>query len=347
MIHLLASAGAALLSTTSLAIADTVPVVDLYSVTKSIPLGAPDRWDFMTYDASAHRIYVTHGTSIDVFDGRSGNVVGKLDLPGANGVAVVPELGKGYAGSRTDKSVVVFDLQTLQASKRLPADEDTDAVVYDPVSKRVFVMEGDPHKALVIDAQSDRVVGHIALAGEPESAAVDDTGHLFINIADRRAIQRFATRTLKLEGTWSVPECESPHGLAIDTASSRLFASCVNTKMVIVDATNGKVVQSVTIGEGTDAAAFDNQRKRVFSSNGIAGTVTVVSEEGANRFRLLGENRSQPSARTMAVDPETGRLFLTAADRVEVDPKETNPRKRYALRAGSVRLLFMDPKPAH
>lgn len=337
-------AAAALLNVSSLAVADTVPVVHYYTLVRSIPLGAPDRWDYLTYDASKRRVYLAHDTSIDVLDARSGAVLGKVPVAGANGVAIASDSGKGFAGSRRDHCVIVFDLETFAVVKRLPADEDTDGVVFDPASGRVFVMEGDPNKTLVVDARTAAVVGRISLAGAPEFAAVDGDGHLFVNIADKRAIQRISTRTLQVESTWPIAECESPHGLAIDPQSRHLFASCLNNRMLVVDAASGKVVQSLAIGAGSDAAAFDARRKRAFSSNGIDGTVTVVQEEGPGRFELLGENPTQPSARTLAVDPESGRLFLVAGERIEVDPAAANPRKRFGIRAGTVRLLFLDPR---
>jgi DNA-binding beta-propeller fold protein YncE len=279
-----------------------------------------------------------------VFDGRSGEPLGKVAVPGANGVAVVPEVGKGYAGSRTNKSVAVFDLKTLQVSKNVPVGEDTDAVVYDPASRRVFVMEGDPHKAVAVDTRSDVVAGEVALGGDPEFAVVDGSGALFVNIADQRAIQRINTRTLKVEATWPLPECESPHGLSLDVGAKRLFPTCVNSKMQVVDATNGRVVQSFPIGQGTDGGAFDSVRKRAFSSNG-SGTLTVLHVAGPDRFELLQETPTQPLARTMTVDSETGRVYLLAGERVEVDPSATNPRKRYGVASGSARLLFLDPSP--
>jgi DNA-binding beta-propeller fold protein YncE len=330
------------LSASQMALAQAAGTVNLYAITKSVALGSPDRWDYLIYDASSHRVYATHSTSIDVLDGRSGTLIGKVDVPGANGVAVVPELGKGYAGSRTNKSVIVFDLAKLQVLKSLPAGEDTDAVVYDPASKRVFVMEGGPHKALVVDTTTDTVNGEIALGGQPEFAAVDGAGALFVNIEDQRAIQRVDTRTLKIEATWPIAECDSPHGLAIDVASKRLFSTCINEKMLIVDATSGKVIKTLPISKGSDASAFDSRRKRAFSSNG-SGSLTVVRADGADKFELLGENPTQLLARTMAVDAETGRVYLLAGDRIEIDPNATNPRKRYGVAPGSVRLLFLDP----
>jgi len=314
----------------------------LYVIAKTIPLGAPDRWDYLTYEPGSHRIYAAHGTSIDVLDGRSGEPLGKVAVPGANGIAVVPEVGKGYAGSRANKSVVVFDLKTFRISRNVSVGEDTDAVAYDPASKRVFVMEGDPHKAIAVDTQSDRVAGAVALSGDPEFAVVDAQGALFVNIADRREIQRINTRSLEVEATWAIPECESPHGLAIDVNSKRLFSTCANSKMVIVDATNGHVVHTFPIGQGTDGSGFDTVRKRAFSSNG-SGTLTVLQVAGPDQFELLQETPTQPLARTMTVDSETGRIYLLAGERIEVEPAAPNPRRRYGVAPGSARLLFLDP----
>jgi DNA-binding beta-propeller fold protein YncE len=338
---------AAALSLTGLAALHPAPAraadaANLYAITKTVPLGSPERWDYVTYERTSHRVYAAHGTSIVVVDGHSGTVIGNVAVPGANGVAVVPSIGKGYAGSSTKKAVLVFDLATLKVLKELPADDDTDGVVYDPASQRVFVMDGDPHNATVIDTTTDTVVARMPLEGKPEFAAVDDAGKLFVNITDKREIQRIDTRTLKTEATWPISECEGPHGLAIDARSHRLFTSCLNSKLLVVDAANGRIVTTIPIGQGSDASAFDEKRKRAFSSNGT-GTLTVIHEDGSDNFVLLGEVPTQLLARTMAVDSETGRVYLIAGDRIEVDPTATNPRKRYGVRAGSVRMLFVDP----
>ena len=316
----------------------------LYRITQSIPLGSPDRWDYLAFDEPSHRIYATHGSVIDVLDARSGAILGHVPVSGANGVAVIPALGKGYAGSRATKSVVVFDLATFKILKTLAADNDTDAVVYDPASSRVFVMNGDPHNITVIDALTDTVVDTVQLDGQPEYAAVDGTGRLFVNITDKKEIQRIDTRTAKIEATWPIGECEGPHGLSMDPHTRRLFASCVNSELVVVNAQSGAVVSVLPIGEGSDATAFDGVRKRVFSSN-RAGTLSVIREDGANQFTSLGEVPTHLLARTMALDPKTGRIYLLTADRMEVDPAATDPRKRYSIVPGSVRLLFADPAP--
>ncbi len=177
--------------------AQTVPRANLYHLSKVVPIGAPERWDYLLFESTAHRVYAAHETSIDVLDAGSGAKIGEVPVPGANGVAVVADSGKGYAGSRTKQAVIVFDLKTLEVLKTVPIGEDSDAVVYDPASKRVFVMEGDPHEAVAVDTDTDTVAGKVALSGEPEFAAVDGSGALFVNIADRKAIQRINTPDLE------------------------------------------------------------------------------------------------------------------------------------------------------
>jgi DNA-binding beta-propeller fold protein YncE len=233
-------------------------------------------------------------------------------------------------------------LKTLKIIKELPADEDTDAVVYDPASARVFVMQGDPHNITVIDTRTDSVVTKLALDGQPEFAAVDGRGKLFVNITDKNEIQEIDTKAAKIEATWSISDCQRPHGLAISPADHRLFASCVNSKLLVVDSTDGKIVATLPIGKGSDAAAYDAVRKRVFSSNGD-GTLSVIQQDTPQGYRVLGNVPTRELARTMALDPKSGRVFLVTGDRVEVDPAATDPRKRFAVRAGSVALLLADP----
>ncbi len=313
----------------------------LYHISKTIPLGAPERWDYLSFEPTSNRLYVAHGDRIDVIDLSRGEIVGKVVIDGANGAAIVPAIGKGYAGSRGGKSAVVFDLSTFKVLKSLPAAEDTDGIIYDPASKRVFLMQGDPHSMTVIDTTTDTVVMTIHLSGQPEFAAVDGDGKLYVNIEDRREIQRVDTKTGKVDATWPVKACDSPHGLAIDTASHRLFTSCVNSKLLVVNTTDGHIVATLPIGLHSDAAAFDPRTRRVFSSNGD-GTLSVIQQESADQYKSLGEVTTQLGARTMALDPKTGRIYLVTGDYTEVDPAAKDLRKRYAVKPGSTRLLQLD-----
>jgi DNA-binding beta-propeller fold protein YncE len=309
-----------------------------YQISGTIPLGAPERWDYLTFEPVSNHVFVAHGDRIDVIDASSEKVIGHIAVDGANGAAIVPSAGKGYAGSRGGKAALVFDLATFKILKTLPAAEDTDGIVYDPASKRVFLMQGDPHSVTVIDTATDTVLPAIHLDGKPEFTAVDGAGKLFINIEDKREIQRVDTLTGKVDATWPIAACESPHGLAIDSGSHRLFAGCVNSKLLVVNASDGSVVGTLPIGK---RSAYDSHTKRVFSSNG-EGTLSVIQQQSADQYKSLAEVPTQLGARTMSVDTKTGRLFLVTGDYMEVDPTATDPRKRYAVKPGSTRMLLVD-----
>jgi DNA-binding beta-propeller fold protein YncE len=316
-----------------------------YAITKSVSLGSPETWDFLFYDKSSHRVYATHGAEITVVDGCSGEIVGRVSgLDGTNGVAVIPEIGKGYTASRGEKAALVFDPATFKVIKEIPAEEDSDAVIFDVFSKHVFIMNGNPHNVSVIDTASDTLIGEIALPGQPEFAVVDGAGKLYINITDKKEIARVDVKSAKVDATWSLGDCEQARGLSLDTQTHRLFASC-NEKVVVVDSDNGHVVTTLPIGQGSDGTAFDAERKLVFSSN-RDGTLSVIREDGPDKFASLGNVPTQLLARTMALDPETGRIYLVTGDRIETNPDATfDPRQRYSIKRGSVRMLFVDPQP--
>jgi hypothetical protein len=314
----------------------------LYRVVQSIPLGPPDRWDYLTWDASSHRVFAAHQATVTVVDADRSTVVGQIPVAGANGTAIAPALHKGYAGSSETPAIVVFDLASLHVLKQIPADEDTDGVVYDPASERVFVMHGDPKLVTAVDAHSDTIAARIELGGKPEFAAADGAGKLYVNIVDRGAVQRIDTRSLKIDATWPLPGCERPHGIALDVSSGRLFSGCVNQRLMVLDMHDGHVVAELPIGSGSDALGFDPKRRWVLSSNG-AGTLSVIRETSPDRYVPMPDVSTQVSARTMTIDPDTGRVFLVAGERFEKDPSAADPHKRYGIRPGSVRMLVEQP----
>jgi DNA-binding beta-propeller fold protein YncE len=317
-------------------------VQPLYRTAQTIPLGSPDRWDYLTWDAASHRLFAAHGASITVVDIERGKVVGEIPAPGANGVALAPSAGKGYAGSSEKHAIVVFDLASLQVLKQIPADEDTDGAVYDPASTRVFVMHGDPKEVTAIDTRSDTIAARIPLGGEPEFAAADGVGKLYVNIKDLGTVERIDTRSLRVDAKWPLPGCEKPHGLAVDARSGRLFSGCVNERLLVIDTHDGRLIAQLPIGKGSDAIGFDPKRHRVLSSNGV-GTLSVIEQTGADKYLAMTEVPTQPSARTLAVDADTGRVFLVAGERIETDPAASDPRKRFGIRPGTVQVLVERP----
>ena len=314
----------------------------LYHTAETIPLGSPDRWDYLTWSAASHRLFVAHSSTITVVDTERGTVVGEIPVPGANGVALAPSVGKGYAGSSEKHAVVVFDPASLRVVKHIPVDEDTDGVVYDPASTHVFVMHGDPKEVTAVDTRSDTVAVRIPLGGVPEFAAADGAGKLYVNIKDHGTVERIDTRTLRVDATWPLPGCEKPHGLAVDPASGRLFSGCVNERLLVLDTRDGHLVAQLPIGKGSDAVGFDPKRHRVLSSNGV-GTLSVIEQRGPDQYVAMAEVPTQPTARTLAVDAETGRVFLVAGERIETDPAASDPRKRFGIRPGTVQLLVERP----
>jgi DNA-binding beta-propeller fold protein YncE len=322
-----------------------------YHATRSVPIGAPDRWDYLVYDSPSHRLFVSHGDRVTVVDARDGRVVGQVEgMPGGtHGIAISHAAGLGYTDDGRAGEAVAFSLKTLKVVKRLRAAADADAVTIDPTSGHVFVVDGDPGLLTVIDPKPDRVVATVHLGSKLEFVVPGDNGKVYVNGVEKREIFRVDTATNQVDAIWPIPQCEAPHGLAIDTSTHRLFSSCENGRLVVVNADTGATVATLPIGQGSDAAAFDPTRRLIFSSNGGDGTLSVIREVDANTFAPAATIKTALSARTMSVAPMSGRLFLVAAD--------TTPQAMAAARAarkagkrgpspfvpGSARLLIFDP----
>jgi YVTN family beta-propeller protein len=315
-----------------------------YKVVKEVPLGAPERWDYVVYDAPSHRVYVAHSDRISVVDAQAGKLIGDVTgVSGTHGVGIAN--GKGYTDDGEAGQVIVFDPKTLKVIKRIPAKPDADGIIVDSKSGHVFVVDGDSKTVTVVDSKTDVVAANIDAGGGLEYAQSGDDGKVYVNGAEKKEIVRIDVKSNTVDAHWPIPGCTSPHGLAIDTAAHRLFVTCVNKVMTVVDTTSGKVVTTLPIGQGTDAAQFDPTRKRAFSSNGD-GTLTVVAENGPNSFSVAGTVPTRVTGRTMGIDPKSGRLFIAAAD---IDPKapvSAGPNGRPGRPRplpGSLKLLFLDP----
>ncbi len=332
---------AAALAAGGTAAAQTAP---LYHLVRSIPLGAPEKWDYLNYDAPSHELFISHGTEVTVVNTRSGDVVGHITgLMGSHGIAIDHANGMGYADSAKDESTTVFDLKTLKPVTKLSALADADGMVYDPASRQIFVVGGDANAALAIDGKTNKVSAPIPLGGAPEFLAVDGKGALYVNINDKDEIVRIDTKTDKVTATWPTAPCARPTGMAVDAKTRRLFSSCHSGVMLVMDADTGKVITTLPIGQGTDAAAFDPVRHRAFSSN-RDGTLTVIGETNANSFSVLDNLTTMPGARTLAVDSVSGDVFLVTAKVASVTPPAAPggyPHTNYV--PGSLELLVYAP----
>ena len=313
-----------------------------YHVAKKTVLGGDGGWDYLTVDAKARRIYISRGTHVMVVDADSAAVVG--DIPGTNGVhgiAIASDMDKGFISDGRDGNVTIFETKTLKVLGTTPAGKNPDAIIYDPASKRVFAFNGSSKDATAIDAKTGTVAGTIPLGGKPEFAAADEKGHVFVNIEDTSEIVQFDSNKLTVENRWKIAPGDEPSGLAMDRKHRRLFSVCSNKLMVVVNADTGKVVTTLPIGAGTDAAGFDPETGYAFSSNG-EGTLTVVHEDSADKFSVVDTVPTQVRARTMALDTKTHQVFLVTAQ-FGAPPAATaqQPRPRAPMVPGSFTLLTM------
>jgi YVTN family beta-propeller protein len=313
-----------------------------YRLAMTVPLGAPDRWDYVFFDAASHRVFVAHGDRVSVVDGRSGRALGDITgMPGGtHGVAVSPATGRGYTDDGEAGTVVSFDLKTLKTGKTLKAAPDADGMVSDPLTGHVFIINGDSATATVVDPKTNAAITTVQVGGKLEAPIADGEGQVYINGAGNREIVRVSTRTNTVTARWPVEDCESPHGIAIDARRHRLFTSCVNQKLTVLNTETGAVVASLPIGKGTDAAAYDPVRRRVFSSNGRDGTLTVIQQDGADSYRVLDTVPTAVTGRTMDLDPQSGRIFIAAAS---IDAATSQPGARPKMQPGSLKLLIFEP----
>ncbi|MGH8162845.1 MAG: YncE family protein [Rhodanobacteraceae bacterium] len=306
--------------------------------------GGDGGWDYLTLDQAMRHLYISRSDRVVVLDARDGKQIGEIDgLSGVHGIALAPDLRRGFISNGHADTVTVFDPTTLKTTQTIAVGgHGPDAILYDPFSKRAFTFNGHSNDASVIDAASGKLLGTIALPGKPEEAVSDGRGHIYDNIEDKHELVEIDPSAMKVTNIWPLKDCEDPSGLAIDSAHRRLFSVCQNKTMAVTDADSGKPVASVAIGDGPDGAAFDAQRGLVFSSNGDSGTLTVVHEDDADHYSVMTNVATQKSARTLALDPQSGRVYLSAAQFGERPaPTTEHPHPRPSIAPGSFTILVV------
>ena len=284
-----------------------------YRVVKEIKIGGAGGWDYISVDPAAHRIYVSHATKIVVADADSGNIVGEIaDTPGVHGIAVAPDLGLGFTSNGRDNTSTIVDLKTLKPVMKVMTGGNPDAIFYERGRHEVYTFNGQGQSATVFDAKSGNVIATIPLMGKPEASAFDaDAKRLYVNIEDKNAIAVIDPDKHTVLATWPLTGCEEPTGLAFDAKRHRLFSVCSNSVMTVVDSQSGKVLTTGPIGARSDGAAFDPQTGHIFSSNG-EGSLTVATLQG-NTVNIVQTLLTQPSGRTIALDPTTHTVYIPAA----------------------------------
>ena len=292
-------------------------------------------------DPATHRLFVSRGTHYVVVDPDQGKIIG--DIPGsqrAHGVAFANEFNKGFTTDGSNADSTIFDLTSLKVLDKVKTDKDSDAVIYDPFSKRVFTFNGDANTASAIDAASGKLVSTFPLGGGPEFGATDGKGKIFVNLEDKSSLVKFDAKTLKIENTWPLAPCESPSGLAIDAAHEILVVGCHNKLMAFVDGNSGKVLGTVPIGQGVDANRFDPATGYAFASCGD-GTLTIAHEDSPTKFSLVEMIQTQRGARTMALEYASHTVYLVTAEFGPApEPTKDNPRPRPAVLPDTFTLLI-------
>lgn len=309
-----------------------------YHLLSTIQVGGEGGWDILIADAVNHRLYVSHGTRAVVIDTKTDKVVG--DIPktnGIHGIAFSPKYG--FTTNGRDNTVTMFYLNTLKVLGVIQTGKNPDALVYDKHTDRVFVFTPGSDDCTVIDATGGKVVGTIPLPGKPEFGVSDEKGRIFVNLEDKNAIAEIDAKKMTVLNTWSLAPAEGPTGLAIDRKTHRLFAACEG-QMVAVDSRSGKVVATVPTGRGTDGMEFDPGLKYVFAPNGGDGTLTVIHEDGPDKYSVVENVKTQVRARTMTLDAKTHRVYLPIAQFGPAPAATTeNPRPRPAMVPNSFAVL--------
>ena len=298
-------------------------------------------FDYVTIDSTARRLYVSHGTQVDVIDPDNGKLLGTIaDTPGVHGIAIASEFKHGFTSNGREDKVSMFDPTTLQLISKIEVGKGPDGIYYDPGTKRIFTNNHGSHDVTAIDAKTGKVVGTVKVEGAGESAIVAD-GVVYLNLEDTNEVVVFDPKSLEVKKRFPIGVAKTPTGLAYDAKTKRLFIGCRNEpKMVVMDAVSGRVISSFAIGRGVDFAAFDPRSKLVFFSCS-EGVLNIFHEKSADDYEDAGPVKTQPSARTMAFDPKTQKIFLSAAEFLETPAATPGGRPQRSIKPGSFVVLVL------
>jgi YVTN family beta-propeller protein len=316
-----------------------------YHLLKKIPFGAApgtiEYFDYITFDPATRRVYLSHGTEVKVIDADSGSVVGTVsDLKRCHGIVPINDLGRGFITDGEAGQVIVFDLKTFKKVGEIKADKDADSILYDPASKRIFVFNGSPKSATVIDPAKGTVIATIPLGGAPEQAVADGKGTIFNNLEDTNEVIAIDSNTLKIKSRWPVAPAGQPVSIAMDRQKRRLFIGGRGPKMLVVmNADTGKVIgQPFPIGDRVDANIFDPETGMIAAAT-REGTIHVFHEDSADKISVVETVMTEFGAKTMALDPKTRNLYVDTAD---FGPP-AQPNGQPVAKPGTFRVLIYGP----
>lgn len=312
-----------------------------YKVETRYPVPGNGGFDYVAIDSAARRLYVSHGTQVDVVNPDDGKLIGTIgDTPRVHGTAIASEFKHGFTSNGGENKVSMFDTTTLQLINKIDVGKGPDGIYYDPGTKRVFTNNHGSHDITAIDAKTGQVVGTVKAEGDGESAVVAD-GVVYLNIEDTNEVIVFDPKSLEVKKRFPIGVAKTPTGLEYDAKTKRLFIGCRNEpKMVVMDAVSGKVITSMPIGKGVDYAGFDPQAKLIFFSCS-EGVLNIFHEKSADEYEDAGAVKTQPGARTMAFDPKTKKIFLSAAEYLETPAATPGGRPQRTIKPGSFVVLVL------
>ncbi len=329
-----------------LAVSSIVVNAQQYKVAGKVPLpGEGTGWDYLVADSDNRILYVSHGTDVNVVDLDSEKPTTTIaGMKRIHGIALANDLGRGFISDGGDNSVVIFDLKSNAVLQKVAVGTNPDGILYDSSTKKVFSFNGKSNDVTVLDAATGKVVGTTPVGGKPEFPVSDGKGNVYVNVEDTHEILQIDPDTMKVKSRWPMAGCEEPTGLAMDLSARRLFSVCANKKMEVVDADSGKVVATVAIGDGPDAVVYDADRKVILTSNGDDSTLTVVHQDGPDKYTVLQNLATEKRAKTMALDQKTHRVYIPSAQMSPAAaPTATDPKPRPKIVQGTFHLIVVSP----
>lgn len=283
-----------------------------YHEVKQTNLPGAGGWDYLIVDADARRVYISHANQVEVLDADTQKFIGSIpNTQGAHGIALAPDLGRGFISAGKADSVIVFDLKTLKGTSQVKTGKKPDAIIFDPATNRVFAMNGGSDSTTAINAADGSIAGTIDLGGGPEFSVADGKGNVWVNLEDKSELAEIDSKSMKLANRWPLAPCESPSSMAFDARDRRIFIGCRNHLMAVVNADTGKVIGSYPIGDHVDASAFDPETNLVFNSLG-EGSIAVFHQDSPDAYTFMENIPTVQGAKTMALDPKTHRIFVPA-----------------------------------
>lgn len=310
-----------------------------FHIVKTFHIASSGGWDYVAVGPGNNRLYVSHGTQVNILDETTGDSIGVIEnTTGVHGIAFDKANGKGFTSNGRLNNVTVFDLKTNAVITQIATGQNPDAIMYEPFTKKIITCNGRSKSLSIIDPVSNKLIDSVAVGGKPETAVSNGAGKVYVNIEDKNEIVVVDLKTSSVEAHWPISPGEEPTGLVFDKKTNRLFAGCGNKFLIEVNAATGAVVGSFPIGDGCDGAGFDMNTKNIYTSNG-EGTMSVFHESSADKIEAIATVTTKRGARTIAVDEQTHMIYLPTADFEQPDPN--NPKARPKMIPGTFQVLVI------